>query len=126
MWESFHDLSETSELEISSRNHHFLGDIGGMFIEEFAGIKPNPHLDDITCFEISPKFATALENASAYYETTCGQLKVNWLRKDGKVELTLNVPKGIRGKIISPKGYAFEDNSLEKQLSEGKYTFLKL
>ncbi len=127
MWESFHNLDANSAkgYAISSRNHHFLGDIGGWFIEDIAGIKPNPDACDITYFEISPKFIEAIGSASAHYDSLCGRLEVSWAREGEKVCLNAISPEGVKGKIIAPKGYAFEDGAKEKELSEGKYIFVR-
>lgn len=127
MWESFHELDATSKngYAISSRNHHFLGDIGGWFIENIAGLKPNPHATDITYFEISPEFIEAIDNASAYFDSLCGRIEVSWVRNTDTVELNLTLPEGLKGQIKAPKGYAFEDGTKEKNLSEGKYIFVR-
>jgi len=124
MWESFHNL-DPNVYAISSRNHHFLGDIGGWFIEELAGIKPNPDACDIANFEISPKFAKVLDSADAYYDTSFGRLEVSWAKEGEKVCLDITSPEGIKGNILAPAGYMFEDGEVEKDIKTGRYLFVK-
>ena len=126
MWESFHELDASSATgyRISSRNHHFLGDIGGWFIEEFAGIKPNPNVNDITYFEISPKFIDSLDFAWGYYDSVYGRLTSKWTKDKGIVEITLDIPSGINGKVIAPEGYTFDDLSFKKDIETGKKKYI--
>lgn len=94
---------------ISSKNHHFLGDMTSWFIQCLAGLKPNPNVNDITYFEISPSFVKKLDYAKAHYNSVCGKIFVNWERKNKKIVLKLELPKGTKADIILPKGYAFEN-----------------
>ena len=52
MWDYFKDKDDPNQ---DSENHHFLVDISNWFIQEFAGLKPNPNVDDIRYFEIYGK-----------------------------------------------------------------------
>ena len=124
MWESFHNLDLNGDMPygISSRNHHFLGDIGGWFIEDIAGLKPNPDATDVTYFKIAPQFANVVDCASAYYDSVCGRLEVKWQRLGDKVELSLTVPNGLKGTVEVPTGYICEGIA---EFKTGKYFFVK-
>lgn len=104
LWEDFPDLNVHAG---SSKNHYFLGDISSLFIQEFAGLKPNPNACNIHYFEISPHFISALQYAEASYMSPFGTVNVRWERNDDKIKLRVNVPKGIEGKIILPENYRF-------------------
>ena len=104
LWECFPDLSVSSE---GSKNHHFLGDISSLFIQEFAGLKPNPAVNDPDAYEISPCFIRGLSHAEAYFQARRGRLWVRWERTGAGVTIRVSAPEGARGALILPKGYAF-------------------
>ncbi len=105
---------------VDSRNHHFFGDISSWFIQQLAGLKPNPNGDDITHFEISPNFAKTLSFAKAEYDSPFGKISVKW-EKSENTTLFLSAPEKIYGKIILPKGYTFENSESERKIESGKY-----
>ncbi len=105
LWESFPDLNVSWE---GSKNHHFFGDISSLFIQEFAGLKPNPLCGDIDAYEISPHFIQALDFAEAYYHARLGKITVRWERKENGIVLRVTAPKGTRGRIVLPEGYAID------------------
>ena len=102
LWEWFRDPKVSFE---GSKNHHFFGDISSLFIQEFAGLKPNPRLDDIDSFEVSPHFPGALSFAEASYQSRQGEIRVHWERAGKEIQLTVTAPAGTRGTIIAPDGY---------------------
>lgn len=51
-------------------------------------------------------------------------IKTHWQRKEGKVELSLEIPSEITGKIVSPTGYLLDGEKAVKAKS-GKYIFEK-
>ena len=97
LWESFADAKGKY---VDSRNHHFLGDISSFFIQEIAGLRPNPHLASPDEFEIRPIMPTALDHASAYADTRRGRLSCTWRRLDGKISFSITVPAEMSGKLI--------------------------
>ncbi|MCQ2413689.1 MAG: glycoside hydrolase family 78 protein [Clostridia bacterium] len=91
--------------DCGSQDHHFLGDFFSVFIQEYAGLKPNPTYRDPDSFEISPVFPEALAFAEAYYKGRHGKLAVEWHRADGGIDLCVTVPEGMHGALVLPKGY---------------------
>lgn len=105
---------------VNSRNHHFFGDISSWFIQSIAGLKPNPNADDISYYEISPNFIATLDFAKAHYTSAFGTVSVKWERmQHGSIKLSLEIPEGIHGKIVLPKGYCFPFSRSELALSCG-------
>lgn len=117
LWETFDDLDKNSS---SSKNHHFFGDISSWFIQEIAGLKPNPKILDITHFEISPHFIGKLEYAKAKYISPFGEIKTSWERKEEKITLRVLAPIKMHGEVILQKGYCFADGSTKKTVLPGE------
>lgn len=116
MWESFpHDDGSY----MNSQNHHFLGDIGSLFIQAIAGIRPNPHLKDLAEFEITPDFITDLDYAKASFESKFGTLKSYWKRDGDSIKLEVCVPDGMYGYLKLPHGYVSDLG--DKKLIVGCY-----
>lgn len=102
--------------EIGSRNHHFFGDISSWFIQELAGIKPNPGLDDITYFELSPSFADSLDYAKGFYVSKFGRVSAQWERDGKNILYKVSVPEGAHAAVCLP--------NLRKIITNGEYEFL--
>ena len=110
LWECFPDLDIGTE---GSKNHHFMGDISSLFIQEFAGLKPNPDFNDVNAFEISPHFVKKLDYAEAYYHAPKGTVSVRWDRTPDGIEIRIRMPEGTRGKLVLPDGYMLPDGRTE-------------
>ena len=121
LWESFKDKDEPYT---DSKNHHFLGDISSWFIQELAGLKPNPKVDDIRYFEISPHFIDELDYAKAYYESPFGRVSVIWTRNEKTIKLDVSMPDGTYGKVVLNDGYSFENEDAVADLNGGEYSFV--
>ena len=106
LWESFRDPHSR---RCDSRNHHFLGDISSWFIQDIAGIKPNPNADDISYYEISPGFIKYLTYAKAECTLKYGKILVQWKRTGNDICLYVETPDNTYGKILLPTGYVFEN-----------------
>ncbi len=91
--------------KITSKNHHFFGDISAFFIKDICGIGYNPNLDDLDYVEIKPHFVTGLENASAFHKMPKGNISVKWQKFEGYILLETGVPQNMKFAICLPKGY---------------------
>lgn len=80
---------------VCSQNHHFLGDISSWMMQEIAGIKPNPNIDNKNEFEISPRFIKQISFAEGEFETENGILRVRWERKEKETVLKISVPENV-------------------------------
>ena len=113
LWEDFKDKDDPFP---DSKNHHFLGDISSWFIQEIAGLKPNPNVNDIHFFEISPHFINAIDYAKASYDSIFGKVNTMWQREKNEIQLDISMPKGTYGRITLPKGYCFENGDTSMDL----------
>ena len=98
-------LAENVRQPYGSCNHHFWGDISALFIEYFAGIRPNPDLKNAANIDIRPVFPSDLSYAKAYHKATSGCVSVAWQRVGERIELDLTYPAGASGFVIAPNGY---------------------
>lgn len=101
---------------LCSQNHHFLGDISSWLVQEIAGIKVNPKVQNVDEFEISPKFIGTVYSAQGKYRTKHGTIETSWKRKKDSVELSVNLPKKLICEVKIGQ-YA------EKLSEEGRYLF---
>lgn len=120
LWESFKTKDDPYT---DSKDHHFLGDISSWFIQELAGLKPNPNVEDISCFEISPQFINELDYAKANYESKFGKVSVMWKRDGQTIKLDIAMPEGTYGKAVVPDGYSFENGDTSVDLNGGRFNF---
>ena len=120
MWESFRTKDDP---DTDSKNHHFLGDISSWFIQELAGLKPNPKVDDIRYFEISPHFIDDLEYAKAHYDSKFGRVSVMWERNAQEIKLDITMPEGTYGVAVLPDGYCFENGDTVVDLTGNQFSF---
>ena len=114
LWECFPDLEISRE---GSKNHHFMGDISSVFIQEFAGLKPNPRFTGVNDYEVSPQFVSALHFAEAYYHAPAGTIFVRWEKTPSGVTVSIRAPKETTGRLILPTGYTLPNGSAEMPLT---------
>lgn len=124
LWERFKLIDDIKA--DNSKNHHFNGHISSWFIQELAGLKPNPNADDISCFEISPSFIPQLSDAKAHYESKFGEVSVSWARENERIILLVNAPKGTHGDIRLKNGCVFSDGASSKSWDEANGCDMKL
>ena len=117
-------LAENVREPYGSLNHHFWGDISALFIEYFAGIRPNPDLQNAQNIDIRPLFPTTLQHAKAYYKATSGRVDVSWERKEENIILRLTYPRGAQGVVVAPRGY-FVNGEKQAKAHSGTFIFSK-
>lgn len=103
-----------------SRNHHFWGDISSFFIQNIAGLRPNPNVCDTNEYLIAPEFVSTLSFARANYR----EVSVAWEREKDGILLSVNAPSSSKGTIRLPSGFKFADDESEKPLTSGAYKIL--
>ena len=115
-------LAENVREPYGSLNHHFWGDISALMIEYFAGIRPNPELQNANNIDIRPLFSTDMQHAKAYYKAPAGRVEVYWQRKGEDIKLDLTYPTGANGFIFAPQGYLVEGHKKIKA-TNGTFAF---
>lgn len=111
--------------KITSRNHHFFGDISAWFIKSICGINLNPKLKGIDTVEIVPHFPTALTFAEGFHIAPNGKISVRWNKDGCNVKLTLAVPETMTGDFVLTDGWMFADGSTNKKVQSGIYLIKK-
>lgn len=122
LWEAFW-TEETSPL---SMNHHFFGDISSWFIKCLAGIKLNPSGSNVNEVDIIPAFPDKIDFAKAYHIAPAGKIESGWQRSGKEIELLVSIPSSMKGKLILPNGYMFEDGLKVKVLTGGAYRVINI
>ena len=126
LWEEFYpEKGEGNLVRISSHNHHFWGDVSAWFYRYLAGINVNPQKQDANNINIEPVFIHKLDFVKASYTAKDGTVAVNWKRDNDTIIINTELTGKVYGKIILPNGFAFEDNSREKELKTAEYTAFK-
>lgn len=93
---------------VSSRNHHFLGDISAFFIDTIAGIKINPDLKGAFTCKIAPCLPAALEKAEAFHIAPFGRISVSVKKAADIAVMKVQAPYEMCGEIYAPAGYFFK------------------
>ena len=100
----------TKVADMASLNHHFFGDINHWFIRTVLGINVNPDENDPNRIIVKPHFIKGLDHTEGEYDAPAGKVTVKWTRIDEtSVDLDVQFPEGVRGSIILPEGYTYEE-----------------
>ena len=83
----------------SSYNHHFFGDVSAWFKEYIGGIRINPDYENCNRVVFDFRFIKGLDFAKASYRHSLGVISTRWVRKNGKIEVKITLPKGLAYEI---------------------------
>jgi alpha-L-rhamnosidase len=93
-------LYEGWELDVRSRDHHFLGSAVDWYYRHLAGIAPaEPGFETV---RIAPATPAALPWAGATVETPNGPVTTRWDRVADGIELDVALPDGVPGRVHVP------------------------
>jgi alpha-L-rhamnosidase len=121
LWENFFPNDKAD-----SRNHHFWGDISSFFIQHLAGIQLNPTGRDVNRLNIAPRFVESLDHAQGWHIAPAGKISSSWVRENGQIRLTLEIPQVMNGRILLESGFRFTDGYCTKPLASGTYRIEKI
>jgi alpha-L-rhamnosidase len=85
-----------------SRNHIMYGDISAWFYKALAGMNPDPAAPAFKHFIIKPNVVGGLTAARASYDSARGRILSDWKLKDGKFQLTVEVPANTTATVWLP------------------------
>lgn len=119
LWENF------EENRVDSTNHHFWGFISGWFITNLAGIRFNPHGNNLLQVTIQPEFVSKLDFAEGYYTAPAGKILSRWERQEDGILLTVEIPEAVCAEAVLPQDYHFEDGSSSQIIQSGAYRICK-
>ncbi|MBQ8742735.1 MAG: family 78 glycoside hydrolase catalytic domain [Clostridia bacterium] len=126
LWENFIPEDSAFTSDVSSMNHHFWGDVSAWFIKCVAGININPSENDARAILIRPSFIDDLDDASAYHVMPIGRVSSKWTRVPDGVILDLEIPDNASAVASLPSGFAFEDLSVSKAVTSGRYKIIRI
>lgn len=118
LWEDF----QPEGAWISSRNHHFFGDISAWFIKHIAGVQYNPTGRNHTEVKIAPSFIKEMDFANGYHLAPGGKIDIRWKRTGEGVELQVTLPEAYTGEIVLPQGWHFGGDSGTRRAKIGAGT----
>ena len=133
IWEKWDGVKEDGSLD-SSQNHYSYGAVVGWLFDTVAGIRPTT--PGYKQFQIAPHPGGSLTWAEARMDTTNGGICSRWSRKDGRCELTVEIPVNTLAEILlpvkskdevihAPQQAVFEQapEGISCELGSGQYSF---
>ena len=108
-----------------SKNHHFWGHVSAWFIKCLAGIRLNPHENNVNELTVAPAFPSALDHVTAYHDAPAGRIEVAWRREGDAILLDLQIPEGVTATAELPRGYRFECGESVAAVKSGSYRIAK-
>jgi hypothetical protein len=111
----------------NSWNHFMMGQIEEWFYKSLAGIVPDPKNPGFKHFFIQPEVVGDMTFAKAEYQSIYGKIVSAWEKKDGKLNLTVEIPANTSASIKLPVAVTTEVKVNGKptknlNLGSGKYT----
>lgn len=95
---------------LSSRNHHFWGNVSAFFMEQICGIKVCANE-----INIEPHFPICINKARASFNSVFGKVSVFWKRENGKIRFELEYPENANG-IFKYENYTCPANQVNETL----------
>lgn len=95
--------------ELSSLDHHFLGDVISWFMKNLVGINVNPYAQNPNEIMFGPKFIDELDHAEGSYNAPCGKVSAKWYREGDDIIYTLSVPAGSYAELVLESGWKTEE-----------------
>lgn len=80
------------EFRDASLNHAFFGDIAAWMVNDIAGLNFDPSNPGFENIIIRPVFFKGIDWAEARYKSVKGDILSRWERKNGRIELNVEVP----------------------------------
>lgn len=100
MWERWN--SDQGDVGMNSRNHYAFGAIGDFLFRRIAGIAPAaPGFGKV---QIAPIMNPMLGSGGATYRSVRGTIRTDWVAKDGQFRLDVELPAGVEGEVVLPRG----------------------
>ncbi|WP_408591405.1 family 78 glycoside hydrolase catalytic domain [Novosphingobium sp.] len=100
MWERWN--SDAGDAGMNSRNHYAFGAIGSFLFRRVAGIDAaEPGFAHLS---IAPIMDPRLKSGGATYHSVRGVIRSNWVAKDGRFKLEVDLPAGVAGDVALPGG----------------------
>ena len=93
---------------------------------EDGHIQLNPTGRNVNQLNIAPRFVESLDHAEGWHLAPAGKITSSWVRENGQIRLTLEIPHGMTGRILLESGFRFTDGYSTKPLASGTYWIEKI
>lgn len=87
-----------------SLNHIMFGDVSAWMFNYLAGIRPDEANPGFSYVKVQPHTVKDLDWVKATHNAPCGTIRSSWQKTGGRVEFTIELPKGIAGELLLPDG----------------------
>ena len=69
---------------------------------------------------ICPKFVSELKYAEGFHIAPEGEIRVRWEREENSINLSATVPESLKGNIVLPPSYMFDNGNAVKSVTSGQ------
>jgi alpha-L-rhamnosidase len=105
MWERWNSYTRDKgfgDVKMNSFNHYAYGAIGQWMYERVAGLAPDPAHPGYKHFFVRPLIVRQLDSARAELETPYGKAASGWVKRNGKVAISVVVPPNTTATVVFP------------------------
>ncbi|KMT64811.1 alpha-L-rhamnosidase [Catenovulum maritimum] len=99
-WDSYSLTDGYNKANMNSLNHYAYGAVAQWFYNGMLGIQALE--PGFKRFEINPQFTSKLNNLNGSVPTINGDIKVYWQIRQGKLSMTIDVPKNTQAQLNLP------------------------
>lgn len=130
IWERWNGIMSDGNLSdagMNSYNHYAYGAIGEWMYNNLMGLKVNEKYPGFKRYTIEPIFDKNFEDIQGAFESNYGKIKVSWVRKNGNINLTLEIPPNTSSDVIlnknkNEKNWTLDDIKLNSKIIDRKDT----
>ena len=128
IWERWNGIMSDGNLSdagMNSYNHYAYGAIGEWMYNNLMGLKVNEKYPGFKRYTIEPIFDKNFEDIKGEFESNYGKIKVSWVRKNGKINLTLEIPPNTSSDVIlnknkNEKNWILDNSKLNSKIIDRK------
>lgn len=106
IWERWNGIKPDGSFQypsMNSFNHYAYGAIGEWMYNNLMGLKLNESYPGYKHFTIEPIFDENFDSIEGSFNSNYGKITVKWKRKNGKLQLTVNVPPNTSSDVVLDK-----------------------
>jgi alpha-L-rhamnosidase len=106
IWERWNGIRSDGSLAsagMNSYNHYAYGAIGEWMYNNLMGLRINEKFPGYKRYTIAPIFDENFENISGSFDSNYGEIKVAWSRKNGNLNLSIEIPANTSSDVILQK-----------------------
>ena len=106
IWERWNGIKPDGSFQypsMNSFNHYAYGAIGEWMYANLMGLKINEEFPGYKRYTIQPLFDKNFDLVVGSFDSNYGKIAVAWSRKNGKLQLTLEIPANTSSDVILNK-----------------------